>query len=325
MKKGLILGSFDPFHKGHEELIKFGKNNCDLLIVLVCYHKDDHILGKIRHKYMSEKYKDEHCIKIKHTDVDLPNSSEYEVEATRLWSNYLKNEFPEVSIIFTSEEYGEHVAKNMGIEHMSYDTQRNIIPISSTLIRENPFKYWDYISDSMKHFFVKKICICGTESTGKSVLTKKLSEYFDTNYVPEWGAKFVSNSLNVTKCDIMNIGKAHAMDILEKTLTSNKILFSDTDLNTTKMYSKFFFDEIPQYEDWIEEANIFDFYIFLENDSPYIQDGSRLPKDKRDLLRDYHFNYLKQKNLNLVVVDGIDWDDRTDKVIKIVENNFFIN
>ncbi len=44
---------------------------------------------------------------------------------------------------------------------------------------------FDFLAEAARPFFVAKICICGTESSGKSILTKFLAEHFKTNYVEE--------------------------------------------------------------------------------------------------------------------------------------------
>ena len=56
--------------------------------------------------------------------------------------------------IYSSEEadapqYLEH----LGIETVLIDPKRTFMNISGALIRENPFRYWDYIPTEVKPFF----------------------------------------------------------------------------------------------------------------------------------------------------------------------------
>jgi HTH-type transcriptional regulator, transcriptional repressor of NAD biosynthesis genes len=321
-KIGLVFGKFSPPHRGHEALIRFGQKNCDKLYVLLCDSKTDTIPSKTRLGWMLDMFKDDLDIEVRITDVDLPVVPYSSKLISKMWSEHLTKIFPDVNVLFTSERYGDFTAEFMGIEHMIFDNDREEFFVSATKIRNHPFVYWNYIPDVVKPYFVKKICICGTESTGKSTLTEKLAKRFHTNFVPEWGRTICPSTELCTPEMIMEIGEAHSKDINEKINFSNKFLFSDTDLNTTKMYSYFLFNEIPKFKDWIEEANKFDLYIFLENDAPFIQDGTRLVEEKRNELRDYHYDYLISQGCNVHVVNGYDWEIRYEKAIRVIEENF---
>ena len=53
---------------------------------------------------------------------------------------------------------------------------------------------------------IKKVVICGPESTGKSTLTQKLASYFKTNYVSEYARTiFKVNGMIKKKCVIKMI------------------------------------------------------------------------------------------------------------------------
>ena len=323
MKKiGLVFGKFCPCHLGHIALIRFAQSQCDHLYVLLSVSDKDPIPSKLRLGWMLDLFKDDLNIEIRITDIELPVVPYSSKLISKMWAEWLKKTFPDVTTLFTSERYGDFTAEFMGIDHVLFDNDREEFFVSGTKIRNHPFVYWNYIPDVVKPYFVKKICICGTESTGKSVMTEKLAKRFHTNYVPEWGRTLCPD---VDKCTIKTleeIGKTHALDINQKIISSNKFLFSDTDLNTTKMYGYFLFDQIPVYPDWIEQANKFDLYVFLENDAPFVQDGTRMTKDKRDELRDYHYDYLVSQGCNVEIVTGHDWEIRYEKAIRIIEEKF---
>ena len=320
MKKGLVLGKFYPLHLGHLGLIDFASKRCDKLYVLLCVNEKEDISGTARLWWLSklaEKYTN---VELKFTDVDLPSTSVSDCDISKLWAEYLKT-ILDFDIIFTSEKYGDYVAEILGIEHIPYNVNRDMLPISGTLIRENPFKYWDHLPEYVKPYFVKKIAIVGTESTGKSTLAQNLAKHFDTNFVPEWGRIVVNKTDECTYRNLLDIGYLHAKDISEKRQTSNKLLFSDTELNTTKIYSDFLFNEDIKFDKWIEDTNKFDLYLFLNNDAPYIQDGTRLSRKERDRLQDYYLNYF---NNDLHIILGSDWDVRTKNAIDIVKMKFGI-
>lgn len=317
-KFGLVFGKFNPCHNGHISMIRYAKEHCDHLYLLLCIG-DGEIDGKKRLSWLLDIFKNDVDIEVRITDIKLPLVPYSSKLISKMWAQYLKETFPEVEMICTSERYGDFTAEFMGVEHILYDTDREEHFISATKIRNHPHVYWNYIPDVVKPYFVKKICICGTESTGKSTMTERLAKRFHTNFVKEWGRDLCPDT---TKCNIQTleeIGRVHAEDINQKIITSNKFLFSDTDLNTTKMYSYFLFNEIPKYPDWVEETNKFDLYIFLENDAPFVQDGTRMEKEKRDELRDYHYDFLVSQGCNIQVVSGSDWEIRYEKAVRIIE------
>ncbi len=147
MKKGLVIGKYMPLHKGHTALIDFALKHCNSLIVLVCTKKDEPIPGKLRFQWLIENYKENINIMIEYTDENLPDSSYSSNSVSKVWAGYLKKRFPDLSVIFSSEKYGDYLAEYMGIEHIRFDrTKYNIL---ATDIRNDPFKYWDFIPESV--------------------------------------------------------------------------------------------------------------------------------------------------------------------------------
>lgn len=320
MKKiGLVFGKFTPLSLGHVSLIKFAQSQCDYLYVLLSVDDSDKIPANYRLGWLLDTFKDDLDIEVRITDIKLPVVPYSSKLISRMWGEWLKGEYPDVTHLFSSERYGDFTAEFMGVKHVMYDNDRENFFISGTKIRNHPFIYWDYIPEIVKPYFVKKICISGTESTGKSTMTEKLAKRYHTNFVQEWGRVICPNTDECTPEMIKDIGYAHSIDILEKTKTANKLLFSDTDLKTTKMYSYFLFNKIPEFDSWIEEANKFDLYIFLENDVNHVQDGTRLDEKRRNELRDYHYDYLISQGCNVQIVNGSDWEVRYEKTVRIID------
>ena len=253
MKRGLVLGKFLPLHKGHIELINFARERCDELTVLICSTATELIPGLTRLGWIEEFYKNDARIKpvhIVYDENDLPNTSVSSRTVSHQWADFLKINFPPFDVVFTSEKYGDYLAEYLGAVHIPFNLEKNIVPVSATLINQNPFRYWDFLPDNIKPYFVLKICLVGTESTGKSVLTEKLAKHFNTVYVPEMAREIIEKTVECSPTHLQKIAERHAREIIEKTKLANKLLFVDTDLNITKSYSKFLFAEELKTEKW---------------------------------------------------------------------------
>ena len=298
MIRGFVTGSFRPFHKGHEALIEYAKKNCDKLLILVTTLPDEIICYKHRLSWVLSTYLNDPQVDVVNAIIEEPKGMSYD-GLSMWWGEYVRNTYGKFDRVFTSEDYGEIFALYMGAEHFPFNKDRNLVPISATEIREKPFSNWKYINNFAKDYFVKKIAIVGTESTGKTVLAKELANYFHTNWCPEVGRNIAGSSTNVTLDQLKLIGEEHAKSILRHTRDASKILFVDTDLNITQSYSKFIFGHDIAFPNWIEEANKCDLYIYLDSATPYIDDGTRFDEHKRNLLDVSHIRTFAEKGIVL--------------------------
>src|SRR5688572_29624548 len=244
MKRALVIGKFLPIHQGHIALINFAASQCDDLIVSMSDKGDDAISPDLRFSWIKEIFKDNERITPNRLVDDFDNDSLDLVERTKVWAEVIRRHYPSVDILFSSESYGEPLAKHLGAEHKLFDTDRIKVPVAASLIRKHPFRYWDFIPEVVRPFFVKKICFYGPESTGKSTMAVKMAKKYKTEFVPEVAREMITkNDFNVD--DIIRIGKAQTQRVIDKTKTANKLLFCDTDLITTKIYSKHYLNVIP--------------------------------------------------------------------------------
>jgi len=166
MKTGLFVGKFLPLHLGHLNAIKKASLNCDKLFVVV---GDDPIKNKklcdeAHLPFIDLKTKTE-WVKLETKDLKnvivLPfdesgiKSSPFGWED---WSKKLKEILKEkIDIIFGSEEdyapyYKIYFPES---EYVLQDKSRKEVNISSTKIRSDIKKYFDYIAPSAKPFFEK--------------------------------------------------------------------------------------------------------------------------------------------------------------------------
>ncbi len=331
MKKGLVLGSFDPIHQGHINLIDFAKRNCDQLIVLVCTTtNNENIDGKLRLEWVKELLKNDSNIKVDYLDRKMPHSQKSSKTVSKVWAEYLKKKYSFINVIFSSEIYGDFLASGMSsnsyiIKHQIYDLNRKQTPVSATKIRKNPFKNWDYIPEIVKPYFVKKICIYGPESTGKSTLTLNLAKHFSTEFVPEEARRLVDKmdkSLGeLTLKDLEFFAETQYKSVQEKLMLANKFLFCDTDHITTEIYSQLFFNKVPR---TIQKYHLkYDLYLLLDVDVPHVSDEQRNLAHKRKDIFVLFENELIKRECVYKKING-SWDKRIQQAIHIVKELFQI-
>lgn len=245
-KHGLVIGKFMPFHKGHEYLVRFANYNCEQLTVIVDCFKGQQLSPAIRAKWIKEQFPNVNVISL---EKEMPQDPIETPDFWNIWVTELKKHVPNVDLLCASMEYGYQLSQELHCAFKPLDFERSSINISATQIKTDPFKYWDFLSDSTKEYYVKKICFIGPESTGKSTIGQKLANHFNTVYVPEYAKTVIAGQngdffeQNVEDCAISQIQTEKALARI-----SNKIMFCDSCALTTIAWCKVLFPnfQIPQ-------------------------------------------------------------------------------
>ena len=155
----------------------------------------------------------------------------------------------------------------------------------------------------MKRIRVMKICFYGPESTGKSTLAKKMAAYYQTEYVPEVSREIIMSN-NFTVQDIIVIGKAQTERILAKERISKRILFCDTDLITTQIYSRRYLGMVPSVLYDLERMVKYDRYFLFGVDVPWVSDGLRDLGEERSTMYDAFKHELDKRKASYLTVNG---------------------
>ena len=323
MTKGFVFGKFLPFHKGHEAMINFALTTCDYVSVLVCCSDEENISASTRTKWIKKTYENIKTIEVisyQYSERDLPNTSVSSQQVSKLWSEIFKQHFAEYDIVITSEEYGNYVASFMGIRHIPFDLPKQLFPVSGTAVRNDLFGHWKYLPYSVKYDLAIKVAVLGTESTGKTTLTERLSKHFTCSAVKEAARELIGNSYSFELDDLQRVATAHAQAI-DNAIRSGEspLIIMDTDVHITKSYARFTFNKELSVNNKIYDINKAALYLYLNNDVAYVQDGTRLSESYRNLLDVSHRHELKQHHINFVEITG-NWEQRFDAAIKIIDN-----
>jgi HTH-type transcriptional repressor of NAD biosynthesis genes len=324
MRRGLVLGKFMPVHTGHMALIEFALTHCDELFILLCHHQNEPIAGNLRYDWLKEIYSQNPKVHIKqfeYSPFELSDSSMSSISHSRQWSEVIRERLPGITVFFSSEDYGKYVAEFLNIQDISFDKDRRLFSVSASQIRSEPAKFWNYIPAVVQPYFVKRIAIVGSESTGKSTLAQKLAQYYDTVFVKEAAREIIGHTKECTYEDLLKIAFHQAKSILEQQTIANRFLFVDTEINITKSYANFLFSRELITEQWIEEANQCDLYLFLEPDCPHIQDGTRLNEDEKMHLDFFHKEQFRKAQINYISIAG-NWEERFTLACTIIDKVF---
>lgn len=174
---------------------------------------------------------------------------------------------------------------------------------------------------------IKKIVCIGPESTGKSYLSKALSERFNSVKVEEYARKFLlSIDRPYTVQDLATIAEGQLRleaegekIILER--NDNSPLFIDTDLYVIKVWSEFVFGECDNAVLKEISKRKYDLYLLCSPDLPWVKDELREYPDQatRDILYQHYKELLTSQSTPWVEIKG-DYEERTKIAIDAVEN-----
>jgi HTH-type transcriptional repressor of NAD biosynthesis genes len=313
-KKGLVFGKYMPVHAGHLALIAFAQSQCEHLIVSLSFMPDDLIDHKLRLGWLQKIFEGESNITVVEKIDDFDDKSLPLFEATKLWAEFIRQEFPDVEAFFCSEDYGAMLSYHSGLPCILFDKSRQKVPVSAYQIRQNPFAFWEFIPPVVRPYFVKKICLFGPESVGKTVLSQKLATHYGTTSVPE-AAREILTSNEIDEEMIVRIGKRQTQLVKEKVTSANKILFCDTDLITTQIYARHYLGFVPDELMALEHEIKYDLYFLLDIDVEWVYDPLRDLRHRRLEMYNIFKDELDKRQIKYVIING-NWEDRMAKMIE---------
>ncbi|MBH8556884.1 AAA family ATPase [Hymenobacter negativus] len=268
LRTGLVVGKFWPPHRGHQLLLETAAAQVAELLVLVYANPTGHgpdsetMPAPVRAQWLRELYRGDNLTDGLHIGstplrifaltaeadgVPLDTADDYtHREFVRQW---LAGQGLAVDAVFTSEDYGPGFAEHLGVAHVSVDAARAQVPVSGTLVRDNPAAYARYLHPLVAAQLgvvppaeVPRVVFLGAESSGKSTLCAALAEACGTVWVPEYGRTLhEQKNGNLGYEDLLYIARRHAELEDEAATQAHGVLFCDTNAATTALYSYYYF------------------------------------------------------------------------------------
>ncbi|HSV94592.1 MAG TPA: AAA family ATPase [Spirochaetia bacterium] len=326
-KTGLIVGKFIPLHKGHQFLIESALKKTEKLTIIVCQNDNLRLIDpEVRAGWIKELYPQIKVI-IYHHGNALDSTS---TDISPIWADLtvkLLGYVPDV--IFSSEEYGKTYAECMGSAHVMVDNKRRKYPISGTLIRSNPYQYWQFLSEPVRGYYSKRVVILGAESTGTTTLTKALARHYRTSWAPEYGRTYcegrrtAKNRNNWTSDEFIHI--ASVQNAMEDFLArkSNKLLLCDTDAFATRLWYERYLGSLYPDLDKITHTQNKSLYILTGDEIPFEQDGTRDGEHIRHQMHQRFIEELNKYKLKYILVTG-SRQKRLKKAIQEINKLFLV-
>jgi HTH-type transcriptional regulator, transcriptional repressor of NAD biosynthesis genes len=299
---GLIIGKFMPPHAGHQYLIDYARQRVDQLTVILFTKTSEPIPGCLRLQWLRELYPGVHIV---------PIADEYPVDFNddalwRLWIGVIRRVYPHgPDVVFSSETYGEELAHRLGARHVMVDRRREHVPISATMIRQHPLRHWDMIAPSARAYFVRRVCLLGAESTGKTTLALALARHFKTTWVPEYARQYLqAKQIPCELSDFPHIAQAQLASEDEQARLADRVLFCDTNLLATALWCKRYFGYCLPTITQMAAQRTYHLYLVCNTDIPWIDDGLRDSRHLREQMQRHFIQDLTERGLSYVMLSG---------------------
>jgi NadR type nicotinamide-nucleotide adenylyltransferase len=343
--RGLVVGKFAPLHRGHELLINAARAECDE-VVIISYSKPEFggCEPEKRERWLRELFPE--CRRLVVTDdllshyssaefgcpVTLPHNAD-DASKHRRFVGFLCQHVLGVPIdaVFTSEDYGVGFALELTdylraldpaapeVSAITLDVTRTQIAISGTQIRANVHAAREYLAPAVYADFVRRVCILGGESSGKSSLARALAEHFQTNYVAEYGRELWELRAGALSFeDMLHIAEQQLARERSAARNANMFLFCDTSPLTTLFYSRQLFKRVAAELEQLATTR-YDLTVLCAPDFPFVQDGTRQDAAFRELQHEFYLAQLSfSRNPWLLVVGTI--EQRISQITNALEN-----
>ncbi|MDM8553444.1 AAA family ATPase [Desulfococcaceae bacterium HSG7] len=321
MQIGLTLGKYAPFHKGHQYVIETALREMDKVIVIIYDAPETTTVPlNIRADQIRKLYP-----QVTVTEAwDGPSEVGDSPEIRKKHEDYIIHNLniKHVDAFYSSEFYGLHVSQALRAENRIVDKERIAYNISSTLIRQNPYKYRKYLDPLVYSDLIINAVFLGAPSTGKTTITELMARKFNTQQMPEYGREYWEKhhvNRRLTLEQLVEIAERHLKIENRKIAVANRYLFTDTNALTTFIFSQYYHNVAdPRLEKSAAQAEKrYDLIFVCDTDIPYSDTWDRSGDMNRTIFQKRIIADLQKRRLPFFLLQG-NLQKRIEKVSRII-------
>ncbi len=305
---GLTLGKFAPLHKGHQRLIETALAETDEVLVLIynCPEITDVPLN-VRARWIRDLYPNVEVIEAWDGPLEVGNTPEIK----RMHEEYILETLAgrRITHFYSSEFYGEHVSQALGAVSRLIDPSRAELPVSGTLLRQNPYQDRQFIHPRVYRDLITNVVFLGAPSTGKTTIAQKMAQEFDTVWMPEYGREYwdthhVDRRLTLEQLTEIAEGHLEREDAL--LYSANRYLFTDTNAQTTYIFSLYYHGTADKrLIDYAHAASSRYELVFLcDVDIPYDDTWDRSGEGNRQVFQQQIMGDLAERKIPYFLLRG---------------------
>jgi NadR type nicotinamide-nucleotide adenylyltransferase len=196
---GLIIGKCYPPHAGHELLVRTAAAVSDRVSVLVLAHPDERLPLADRVRWLADAVADlPHVVVVGGDDphpIDYDDPAVWDLHEAEFRRVLASVTTEPVTAVFSSEPYGDELARRFDARAVCVDPERALVPISASAVRTDPVATWEWLPRTVRAGLARRVVVVGAESTGKTTLCRELTDalrarggaHGSTRWVPEVG------------------------------------------------------------------------------------------------------------------------------------------
>ncbi|MBC5763822.1 AAA family ATPase [Ramlibacter albus] len=337
MKHGLVIGKFYPPHAGHHLLVQTAAACCERVTVVVMAATCESIPLQQRVGWMRDAHARSANVAVTGITDDVP----MDLHSDTVWSQHVALMraalawigAPPVTAVFTSEPYGQELARRFNATAVTLDTARTLVPVSATRIRADLPGHWGFLAAPVRRSLAVRVVVVGAESTGTTTLSRALQSslrsrggaFTETGWVGEYGREYSVHKFARATAQAQLAGEVpprfeqlawrseEFVDIAREQLRRQReaaaqggpVLVCDTDAFATAIWHERYMGSRDPHVERIAAEEPGDLYLVTHDRGvPFEQDGLRDGESIRGWMTACFLERLAEKGLPHAVLEG---------------------